>query len=208
MPTDTFFNLSDEKRERIIDAALKEFANRSYHKSRITAIADDAGIAKGSFYQYFEGKKDLFGYIMKLIVKKKFEYINQDMMVNQQKYEFFELLREMYVSGFRFAKDNPKLVAIGNKVTSNKDLLREIWGDNKDQGSDFFKQLLEVGLAKGELEPSIDKNLISKILTTINYSLVDIIYKDGEFDLDDEENIMETIDEMIDFIKNGIKLRD
>lgn len=208
MPTDTFFNLSDEKRERIIDAALKEFANRSYHKSRITAIADDAGIAKGSFYQYFEGKKDLFGYIMKLIVKKKFEYINQDMMVNQQKYEFFELLREMYVSGFRFAKDNPKLVAIGNKVTSNKDLLREIWGENKDQGSDFFKQLLEVGLAKGELEPSIDKNLISKILTTINYSLVDIIYKDGEFDLDDEENIMETIDEMIDFIKNGIKLRD
>ncbi|NLY51524.1 MAG: TetR/AcrR family transcriptional regulator, partial [Firmicutes bacterium] len=78
MPKDTFFNLPEDKRQRIIDAAIDEFAHRSFHDARITAIVDAAGIAKGSFYQYFEDKKDLFKYIIGLIAERKIEYINQD----------------------------------------------------------------------------------------------------------------------------------
>ncbi|MGI6609073.1 MAG: TetR/AcrR family transcriptional regulator [Limnochordia bacterium] len=80
MPKETFFNLPAAKRERVVEAALEEFATRSYHEARVTAIVDAAGIAKGSFYQYFEDKKDLFRYLMELIVEKKLEYINRHML--------------------------------------------------------------------------------------------------------------------------------
>lgn len=207
MPKETFLNLPEEKKERIIDAAINEFAVRSYHKSRVTAIADSAGIAKGSFYQYFEDKKDLFKYIIELTVNKKLEYINQDMIKNKEKYDFFQLLREIYLSGLRFAKENPRLVEIGNTLLNNKELQRETWGEHKDESSNFFRQLLEYGLVKGELDSSIDIDLLSKLLTELNYSLIDIVYEDG-IDPDDFSEEMDTIEEMLYIIENGIKKRD
>ena len=210
MPKETFFNLPESKKERVIEAALDEFATHPYHKVRITAIADQAGIAKGSFYQYFDDKKDLFKYITDLVVKKKLEYLNQDMLINKDKYGFFELLHELYLSGYRFAKENPRLVDIANNLLNNKDFQREIWGDHEDKSFDYFQLLLEEGLAKGELDPTIDTALVSRLLTGINCSLGDILYngKDGKIDLDDEAGLMEIIDKMLYFIENGIKKRE
>ena len=210
MPKETFFNLPEQKRARVIEAALDEFAMRPYHKARITAIADQAGIAKGSFYQYFSDKKDLFKYIADFVVNKKLEYLNHDMMLNKDKYGFFELLHELYLSGFRFAKENPRLVDIANNLLNNKELQRELWNDYEDQSLDYFQLLLKEGLAKGEVDPTIDTALVSRLLTGINYSLGDILYngKDGKIDLDDESGLMETIDKMLAFIKNGIKKRE
>lgn len=208
MPKETFFNLAEDKKERVIDAAINEFSARSYHKARITAIADNAGIAKGSFYQYFENKKDLFKYIIELIVNKKLEYINHDMLTNKDNYNFFQLLREIYLSGIRFAKDNPRLLSIGNIFINNKDLQREIWGEQADKSSNFYRHLLEEGLRKSELDPEIDIDLISILLNGLNFSLLDIIYKDGKINPDILDDGMETIDKMLHFIENGIKKRD
>lgn len=214
MPKETFFNLPVEKRERVIDAALDEFATRPYHKARITAIADKAGIAKGSFYQYFEDKKDLFKHIMDLLVNKKLEYLNHDMMANMEKYSFFQLLRGIYLSAFRFARENHRMAAVGMMIVKDAELRNEICGEYEDESSNFYKKLLEVGLTKGELDPAIDLELIPKILTALNYSLGDIIYEDGEIDLgvlDDKDAIdgtMEIFDKMLYFIENGIKKRE
>ena len=109
MPKPTFFNLPAQKRERIIEAAIDEFATHPFHQARVTAIAEQAGIAMGSFYQYFEDKKDLYKHLMELLVEKKLSYINSDMIKNKGKYSFFQLLREVYLSGFRFAKRKPAL---------------------------------------------------------------------------------------------------
>src|SRR5690606_26935268 len=148
MPTETFFNLPEEKRQRIIEAAIDEFSRYSFHKARVTAIADNAGIAKGSFYQYFEDKKDLYKYLMETIAKKKMSYINKDMLLNRDKYGFFQLLREVFLSGIRFAKENPRLVPIGEMLLADKELLHELYGENMDRNNDFFKQLLKYGQEK------------------------------------------------------------
>ncbi len=58
----TFFNLPEEKRNRIYQCALKEFAARPYDKSSINRVIADASIPKGSFYQYFDNKEDLYSY--------------------------------------------------------------------------------------------------------------------------------------------------
>ncbi|MCQ2969503.1 MAG: TetR/AcrR family transcriptional regulator, partial [Clostridium sp.] len=64
MPTNTFFNLSTEKKDNIINAAKSEFLEYSFHDASINRIIKDAGIARGSFYMYFENKEDLFLYIL------------------------------------------------------------------------------------------------------------------------------------------------
>lgn len=64
MPTQTFFNLPEEKRKVLIDAAFKEFSRASLADASISNIIKEACIPRGSFYQYFDDKADIFFYIL------------------------------------------------------------------------------------------------------------------------------------------------
>ena len=204
MPKPTFFNLPAQKRERIIEAAIDEFATHPFHQARVTAIAEQAGIAMGSFYQYFEDKKDLYKHLMQLLVEKKLSYINSDMVKNKGKYSFFQLLREVYLSGFRFAKENQRLLPIGMMLANDKELYQEIYGEHEDRSAEFFRDLLEYGKEQGEIDPAIDMKVVAKLLTGMTFSLTDFIWEDGKLDLDD----MEIIDKMLYFIENGLKKKE
>ena len=59
MPTQTFMNLSDEKKNKILLAAKKEFTRVPLSEASINNIITDAEIPRGSFYQYFISKQDL-----------------------------------------------------------------------------------------------------------------------------------------------------
>ncbi len=59
MPKETFLKLPEEKKHKIIKAAKKEFERVPFEQTSIKNIANDAEIARGSFYQYFESKEDL-----------------------------------------------------------------------------------------------------------------------------------------------------
>ena len=56
----TFERLPEEKRKRVLMAARAEFISTSYEKTSINRILEKAGVPKGSFYQYFDDKSDLF----------------------------------------------------------------------------------------------------------------------------------------------------
>ncbi len=60
MPRPRFNKLSSEKRERILEAAAKEFAANGYDGASLNRILDDADISKGAAYYYFDDKADLF----------------------------------------------------------------------------------------------------------------------------------------------------
>ncbi len=62
MPTKTFFGLPKEKQDRLLMAARKEFSRVPIYESSIANIVKYAEIPRGSFYQYFEDKEDLFFY--------------------------------------------------------------------------------------------------------------------------------------------------
>ena len=203
MPKETFLNLPEEKQNRIIEAALDEFARQSYEKARVTVIAREAEIATGSFYQYFQDKKDLFKYIADKMASKKLDYIDQDMRQKKEDYDFIQLLREMYLSGFKFARENPRLVALGNNILKNEELRQEIWKEQEQETSQFFQRMLEEGQQKGDLDPEIDPYLVAKLLTGLNQTLADIVHKEG-LDLEDYEEEMEIIENMLYFIKHGI----
>ena len=64
MPTQTFLNLPQEKRQRLINAAIQEFSRVPVSDATISHIIKQAGIPRGSFYQYFTDKFDLHHYII------------------------------------------------------------------------------------------------------------------------------------------------
>ena len=64
MCTDTFLRLPEEKRTRFLDAAWEEFGRVKFGDVSINQIIRRAGIPRGSFYQYFAGKEELFDYLV------------------------------------------------------------------------------------------------------------------------------------------------
>ena len=53
----TFLNLPPEKKERVVAAALGEFADKGYQQASLNTMVAASGIAKGSIYQYFKDKQ-------------------------------------------------------------------------------------------------------------------------------------------------------
>lgn len=64
MCTETFLRLPEEKRRRFLDAAWAEFAGARFVDVSVNQIVRRAGIPRGSFYQYFSDKEDLFAYLL------------------------------------------------------------------------------------------------------------------------------------------------
>ena len=59
----TFLGLPEEKKRRIMDAAVSEFSEKGYNRASINSIVGSLGIAKGSIFQYFRNKKGFFLFV-------------------------------------------------------------------------------------------------------------------------------------------------
>jgi AcrR family transcriptional regulator len=63
MPKETWRNLDEHRRERVLHAAMAEFGRHGYSGGSLNVIAREAGVAKGSLFQYFEDKFDFFAHV-------------------------------------------------------------------------------------------------------------------------------------------------
>lgn len=203
MPKSTFTNLPLEKRELIYSSALDEFAKHSYKSASINRIVEACGIAKGSFYQYFANKADVYKYILSRSVDEKMKYVGP-IMTNPYEHNFFDVVREIYVKGIEFAIDNPKMLAVGTKLLQDKDssIYKEVMGDNMNKAYEVFEVLVKHGMTRGDIKEDVDPKLVSFIISNLNVSIVDYyqIESGGKFSMD----MIKMVDTFIDIIKLGI----
>ena len=63
MPTDTWDKLPASRRDRVLEAAEREFGAHGYSGGSLNVIAREAGVAKGSLFQYFDDKLDFYVHV-------------------------------------------------------------------------------------------------------------------------------------------------
>jgi len=78
----TFYNLPAEKREKIIDVTRREFSKGNRKKITINSVIKNAGISRGSFYQYFDDKLDLVELITEDMFSRMVDFIRDELMLN------------------------------------------------------------------------------------------------------------------------------
>jgi len=69
MPNQQFFDLMDEKQEKIIHAAMREFYDHGYENGSTNRIVKAAAIAKGSLFKYFQSKENLYFFLIDRVVE-------------------------------------------------------------------------------------------------------------------------------------------
>ena len=94
MISPTFQNLKEDKKNRIIDAALAEFSARPFNEASITNIVKNADISRGSFYQYFGNKENIYKYLVSYLYTKHREDLIHILIENDG--ELYPSLLEFY----------------------------------------------------------------------------------------------------------------
>jgi len=204
LPKDTFFNLPEEKRNAIIDAALREFAAYPYDQASVNRVVAATGIAKGSFYQYFADKKDLYKYLLGQMVEAKVKYL-KPVMQNPFELPFFTVVRELNRAGLAFAKEHPLFMQVGRHFLRDKNhpVVLEVVSENKKTGANVYELLLRRAMDKGEVRPDLDVAFTATLMFNLSTQLVE-----QDLDLENDkwlEKMCIKLDQLIDLFANGMR---
>ncbi len=161
MPKQTFLNLPEEKRQALTDIALDEFANHDYNTASVSKIVEKAGIAKGSVYQYFENKQDLFMYLLEVANQEMLQFIQQTAPPNPEA-DFFEMLRWQMSATVQASQKYPVHAKLAQRAYASPLPFRDaILERMKQVRQAHFQALVAQAQSAGWLDPRLDPAVVS-----------------------------------------------
>lgn len=217
MSKNTFSVISDEKRERIYEAAAYEFAQKGFDKANVNDIATKAGISKGSIYDYFENKEDLYLSVATHGISISRENIES---IIDDKKDFFEQIRDIFLQGLDFVINNPQYVQLYVNVAScgMERFAEKLTLMVEKHTSDYYKAAIKKGIEEGIIRPDVDVNMtafiINSLYVIIMISTVSTHYRirlKEYLEIDDDQIdlvLREKIDLLVHIIRSSLKIKD
>jgi len=213
MPKETFFNLTDEKRQKIIDIAIKEFSENVYNAASISKIVRKAEISKGSFYNYFINKKDLYRYLIELATEEKLKSL-EGIPAPDPNAQFFDYMRWQFLSTVNFEIRSPHLARITYRAFIEEIPFPEMTEELRRRGTtQFFKQLIAQGLIHGDVAPWIDPDMAAFIFESVFYQFGRYFIRRLDLEEDDFKNnqihnddkAQQLLSNLMDILEAGMK---
>ncbi len=154
--TKAFQTLDQQKRDRILTAALEEFAANGYRHASVNAIVKKAGISKGSLFWYFRSKSLLFSAIVDAAVEKVKESLR--MVRSHTTGMSFPRRLEMFIkAGVGFIDAHPLLARIYFHLLQSGEAPfgAERVAALRKLSVTFFSDLVREGIVRGELRSDL-----------------------------------------------------
>lgn len=155
---------TEAKRTRIIDTAMRHFAEHGYHSARVGDIANKLGIAKGSIFQHFSTKDGLFFEVYKKAVRSLPAYL--DAPADTQQRGFFEVLRYWLAKTEHLLHEDwiPYRVSLLGNYGTDLTLKREINRFFMSEDPYGTVAFVRYGIQRGELRKDLELEMIVSIL--------------------------------------------
>jgi AcrR family transcriptional regulator len=151
---------SEERRRQILDAAVRTFAAKGYHGSRVGDIAEEAGVAYGLVYHYFDSKEDVLETIFRETWTELLAAIRD---VEEADVQAAEQLRQVTAILLRSWRRQSDLVRVlVREVARSPEVQRRV-----DELSEIFlaiERIVARGQAAGEFRKDVDPRLASWIV--------------------------------------------
>jgi len=151
---------SEEKRQLILDAAVRVFARDGYHTSRVADIATEAGIAHGLLYHYFRSKDEV---LTTLFRENWSELLGRLRVVEASDSPADEKLRGIVKIILRTWRNNPALVTVMvREVARSAHLQTQV--DDPREAIASIQRVIEQGQRDGVFDPELDPPLVSWVV--------------------------------------------
>lgn len=198
-----------DRREELLEAAMDEFAAKSYEEASLNNIIKNAGISKGTFYYHFRDKEDLYLNILRLLADTKIEFMEKKLKdyVHNEALNVFENLKLQGRFAAELAKENQRFYLLGMMFRREKgNAIYETAMDMFDDTTEaYIDKLMEKAVESGDLREGVSIKFAKKIMTFLFYR------SDELFDLRekevDPEDMTREFEELVDFIQFGLGKR-
>jgi AcrR family transcriptional regulator len=102
-----FDKLNDDKKNKIIQASIKEFADKGYMAASTNNIVKEADISKGALFNYFTNKKNLYLYVTDYTIEFYINYMLDKIKINNP--DIFQRILEWQELKISISTENPTL---------------------------------------------------------------------------------------------------
>lgn len=164
----TFRNLSPEKQERVLAAALGEFSDKGYQQASVNTMVSASGIAKGSIYQYFKDKSSLFLYVFDFaigMVRRTLLAVKEE----TREEDFFVRLEKSLLAGVEFIQRHPRVYGLYLKILFDRHVPRrqELLQAVRQFAAEYLGSLVRQGQARGELRADLPPGAVVFLLDAL-----------------------------------------
>jgi TetR/AcrR family fatty acid metabolism transcriptional regulator len=153
---------SNDKRGRILDAAVKVFAERGFHSATVAEIARAAGVADGTIYLYFKSKDDL---LLRLFDEKMTELVAEAKAEVSQQRTAPDRLRRFIQLHLALVERSPELASVLIvELRQSAQFLKAADRNKLAAYVDLIAEVVRDGQASGELEASISPGTVKRAI--------------------------------------------
>lgn len=210
MPKETFFNLPQEKRAAIYYSALKEFSAKGFEKSNVGEIAKAAQVSKGSMYQYFVDKDELFLYCVKTALDISFKATySEEQSVN---ISIFDYIRGSLERGLNFLQGHFAEYLFLQIIFLDKQnrLYKQMMDYALEYSDNMLLKIIQANKDKGFIRNDIDDVSILLFIEGVSIQFKEYILRTVKINRDELNekslaNVEPIMHSMINLLKNGLE---
>jgi TetR/AcrR family transcriptional regulator len=164
VPKPTFFNLPSDKRDRFVAVALEEFTDHPYDQASVSRIVARLGIAKGSVYQYFDDKYDLFAWLIAQSAEQR-----RARAAAHATGDVFADVAAAWVDGLSFAAAHPRWALLGLRLIepSEEPRVVALRGQLDDAARGWWRERLAEAARAGAVRGDVDVALTAELANTL-----------------------------------------
>lgn len=186
------------KKEQILLAALEMFFEKDYYQATIIEIAEKAGVGKGTVYEYFPSKEDLFkacfSYCAQTYLQTFHSHLKKDDSVKKT-------MHDIILTHLELLRDNrKKMHLLFNERPLSFQQLQAWVLEQRQELLQGTMSLVEEGIRLGEIRADLDTEMAGRLFLALNY-----VVMGGMVILDNIEVREEDAASLLDIFWNGIK---
>jgi AcrR family transcriptional regulator len=192
-----------EKQQKIVETAIKLFAEKGYANTSTAEIARASGVSEGTIFKHYGTKDNLLLSVILPFVSELFPYMAQEMLkeILSENTTFEQFLRSLIKNRVDFVTENKEIFQVVVKEIVYKDeLKKELLPYAIANIPPIFKSVLEEFRERGELIDLPAERILKNLLTFLGGFFVSRFLLIDNFTVSEEE-----IEDAIQFVMNGLR---
>src|SRR3984957_15731603 len=151
-----------DKRERILDAAVRVFARKGFYLTRVSEVAKAAGVADGTIYLYFKSKDDLLVSLFEHRIERLLTYMDTELpRVASATYKLQRVI-ELQLGLLEGERDLAEVVTVILRQSTK--LMKEYAAPKFTAYFDAIAKVIAEGQATGELRADVSPHLAARAI--------------------------------------------
>ena len=194
---DNINNSNNDKYDKILNAAIKVFAEQGYYKSTISQVAKEAGVADGTIYIYFKNKADILFNFFSYKTRMVFDRFKDEV---EKADNAKDKLRNLIRSHLAEFQQEPNVAVVFQREALNARHIDDaLIKDISKMYLDILDEIIRLGQEEGCIRKNFQKGLVKRfILGAVNEVINTWVATDGKYDL------VSMADPLVDLCLKGI----